>query len=123
MINIGYFVWLVGSYADDFEAAPLGQMLVLNHLMFVGVMTNAIFALMSVACSARRELWSWADNVIPVGVNVGLAGFVAGLLADEAVLKQISTPIMGGAILLGIAVFTARLQTRAAAAVAEAPAS
>ena len=121
MINIGYFVRLVGSYADDFEAAPLGQILVLNHLMFVGVMTNAIFALMSVACSARRELWSWADNVIPVGVNVGLAGFVAGLLADEAVLKQISTPIMGGAILLGIAVFTARLQTRAA--VAEAPAS
>ena len=123
VINLGYFGYIINRYADDFDAAPLGEVLVLDHLMFIGVMTNAIFALMAVASSARRELWSWADNVILVGVNVGLVGFVVGLFSDEAVLKQIFTPIMGIAILLGIAVFTARLQTRAAPTMAEAPAS
>ena len=122
-INLGYFGWLIGNYEGDFDLVPTGQILVLDHLMFIGVMTNAIFALMAVASSARRELWSWADGLVLVAVNVGLAGFVAGLLADEAVLKQIFTPIMGIAILFGIAVFTARLQTRAASAVSEVPAS
>ncbi len=121
VFNLLWLTYLIGRYEGDFDKVPFNLILILDHTMFIGVMTNTIFALMAVASSARHELWSWADNVILVGVNVGLAGFVAGLLADEAVLKQTFTPIMGIAILLGIAVFTARFQTEPAPAKAEAP--
>jgi hypothetical protein len=43
-------------------------------------------------------------------MNLGLAGFILGLLADTAILKQIFTPIMGLGILHGIALFTMALQ-------------
>ncbi len=120
VINIGYLGWLISKYADDFEATPPGQVLVLDHLMFIGVMTNAIFALTAIASSARRELWPWADGVVLVAINVGLAGFIVGLLSDEAIWKQTFTPILGGAILLGILVYTLRLRSTASATPAEA---
>jgi hypothetical protein len=43
-------------------------------------------------------------------MNLGLAGFVLGLLADAAILKQISTPVMGLGILHGIVLFTMALR-------------
>jgi hypothetical protein len=115
VLNLGYFVWIINKYAEDFDAAPLGQVLVLDHLMFVGVMTNAIIALMAVATATRRELWSWADTPILLAMNVGLIGFIVGLLSGEDIWKQVSTPIMGGAILLAIVLYTMRLQGAGAA--------
>jgi hypothetical protein len=43
-------------------------------------------------------------------MNLGLTGFVLGLLADAAILKQISTPVMGLGILHGIVLFTMALR-------------
>jgi hypothetical protein len=39
------------------------------------------------------------------GVNIGIAGFAVGLLSQEALPKQIFTPIMGTALLIGIAAY------------------
>jgi len=120
VFNLGYFIWIVNKSAEDFDLAPLGQVLVLDHLMFIGVMTNAIFALMAVAAGARRELMPWANTVIAAAVNIGLAGFIVGLLSDVEICFQISTSIMGDGILLGILVFTLRLQSSASPTAAEA---
>ena len=43
------------------------------------------------------------------GVNVGLLGFVVGLMTQETVLKRIFAPIMGASILIVMAVFALRL--------------
>jgi hypothetical protein len=38
-------------------------------------------------------------------VNLGLLGFAFGLAFDSAVLKRVSTPIMGLGLLIGIAMY------------------
>jgi predicted membrane protein len=43
------------------------------------------------------------------GVNIGLVGFVVGLATESVELKRIFSPIMGIAILVGLAVYAARL--------------
>jgi hypothetical protein len=85
--------------------------LALDHATFVGILTNAILGLLLVATATRRSIWSWADQLVFWGVNVGLIGFVIGLIADTAVIKRISTPVMGTAILLGL--LTAAMRLRA----------
>jgi hypothetical protein len=102
--------YLIVHYEGDLDLAPDGYILALDHLMFIGVVTNAVFALMTIASVERRHVLPWADGLIVLGTSVPLAIFVIGLIADESVLKQIGTPFMGVAILLGILTFTLRLQ-------------
>ena len=42
-------------------------------------------------------------------MSVGLVGFVAGLAFESAIVKQAFSPIMGLAILVGLAVYGVRL--------------
>ena len=99
---VGMIVYLIANYIEDFDAVPLRLLLALDHATFVGILTNAILGLLLVATMAGRSIWSWADQLVFWGVNVGLIGFVVGLVADAPVLKRISTPVMGVAILLGL---------------------
>ena len=46
-----------------------------------------------------------------VGLNVGLLGFVISLLAEATWLEQISTPVLGASILVGLVEHTLRLQS------------
>ena len=41
--------------------------------------------------------------LVRIGLNVGLAAFVVGLLLDVEPAKMLGTPVLGLAILLGIA--------------------
>jgi CO dehydrogenase/acetyl-CoA synthase delta subunit len=62
-------------------------------------MTNALFAVVA-------STWGPRDNRISLWVvNGGLALFLVGLFADIAILKQIGAPVMGLALLHGIAVY------------------
>ncbi|HEY8059924.1 MAG TPA: hypothetical protein VID94_14275 [Acidimicrobiales bacterium] len=108
--NLGMLVYLISKYADDFDAAPDRLLLALDHTMFIGVLTNALFAQLLAATRATREIWAWADRVVFWFVNIGLAGFWFGLVIDEAWPKRTFTPFMGVGILLGVGVFLARLQ-------------
>ncbi len=122
-INIGLFVYLIANYQGDLDDAPEHEILALDHLMFIGVMTNAIFGLLYAVTDERRARWPWADHLIFWGMNIGLAGFAVGLFWDVTILKQLFTPLMGASILLAIAAYTARLRTaesRPRPAVAEA---
>lgn len=107
--NLGMLVYLISKYADDFDLAPTRLLLALDHVMFIGVLTNALFAQLRVATAARADIAAWADRVVFVLVNLGLAGFWFGLVIDQSWPKRTFTPLMGAGILLGVGVFLARL--------------
>jgi hypothetical protein len=107
---VGLIVYLIANYIEDFDQAPVRLLLALDHSTFVGILTNAILGLLLVATAARRATWSWADQLVFWGMNLGLVGFVIGLLADAPEIKRISTPVMGVAILLGLLTATMRLR-------------
>lgn len=107
VLNIALFVYLIGRYEGEIDDAPRHLLLALDHIMFIGVMTNSLFGL--VAAEGRRVARSAVDDWILPAMNVGLVLFVVGLLGDWAAPKRIGTPIMGTAILVAIAVLGLRL--------------
>lgn len=107
VLNTVMFIYLIVRFKGDFDNARAGLILALDHMMFIGVMTNSLFAQVRAATSDVKPA---AVRVLFYAVNIGLAGFVLGLLADTAILKQIFTPIMGLGILHGIALFTMALR-------------
>jgi hypothetical protein len=107
LVILGY---VIVRYSEDIEATPTRVLLALDHATFIGILTNAIFGMLFLAAATRREVWSWADQVVFWAINLGVAGFVIGLLADAAEVKRIATPIMGAGILLGLLVVAMRLR-------------
>lgn len=106
-INIAMFVYVIVRYEGDVGAAPVYLILAIDHMMFVGVMSNSLFAQVRAAAagvSAGVARFAFA------AMNVGLIGFVFGLIFEVAVLKRIFTPIMGLGILTGIAYYSTALQ-------------
>lgn len=100
IVNIALLVYLVVNYFSQEQMPPPHLLLALDHSIFIGVMTNMIFAVIMLF---RRPVAPIIDHVVLFGVNLGLIGFLAGLLMESAPLKQVSTPILGIAILVGIA--------------------
>jgi hypothetical protein len=119
LVNICFFVYLVVHYEGDFDLVPEHLLLGLDHMMFIGVITNAVLALVYLATRDRTSILPQADTIIVAAVNGGLIAFAAGLIAEVTGLKQIGTPIMGGGILFAILVFTLRLRLWEPAAEAE----
>jgi hypothetical protein len=107
---LGLLAYLIVNYIDDFDAVPTRLLIAIDHATFVGILTNAILGLLLVATAAKRAIWMWADQLVFWGVNLGLVGFVAGLIAESPVLKRVSTPVMGTAILLGLLTAAMRLR-------------
>lgn len=108
-INILMFVYLIVRYEGDVGAAPGGLVLALDHMMFVGVMSNSLFAQVRAASS---NVSLRAVQLAFGAMNIGLVGFVLGLIFEVTALKRIFTPIMGLGILTAIYVYTAALQRR-----------
>ncbi|HEY4668550.1 MAG TPA: hypothetical protein VIH05_02110 [Tepidiformaceae bacterium] len=108
MFVIGLAQYWVIKYEGDFDLVPTNQLLGLDHSQFIGAMTNSVFAMLLAATMAggrgRR-----IDHLIFVLVNVGIIGFVAGLEFDVTWLKRIFAPTMGTGLLIGLAVFAARV--------------
>ncbi|HEX4942485.1 MAG TPA: hypothetical protein VFW51_08110 [Actinomycetota bacterium] len=107
---VGLIVYLIANYIEDFDQVPVRLLLALDHSTFVGILTNAILGLLLVATARRRAIWVWADQLVFWGVNLGLIGFVIGLIADAPEIKRVSTPVMGAAILLGLVAAAMRLR-------------
>jgi hypothetical protein len=104
---------------EDPSSGVFNILLAMDHAMFIGVMTNLLFGAVR-DTAGRYSLYPWADNIIFWGTNVGVIGFVVGLLAESVALKRVSTPIMGLAILVAIFVYLMRLRAEAPMAVAPA---
>ena len=90
---------------------PTHQILALDHMMFVGVLTNAIFAMLVVATASRRPAGGASNTLVFAGINVGLVGFVVSLLAEATWLERIATPVLGAAIVVGLVECTLPLQS------------
>ncbi len=101
-VGIGLLVYTVqlvvsGQLDPETGAGPIGVLLAFDHAMFVGVMTNALFAIVGTEATESR-----GRLAIMWGVNIGLAVFLVGLVADVPVLIAIGAPLMGLALLAGI---------------------
>ncbi len=121
LANILLLQYLVVRYSGDFDKVPDHELLALDHTMFIGVMTNAIFGLMFAATNRADVRWPRADQVVFWGTNLGLVVFATGLLADVTALKRVSTPVMGAAILVGLAVYSVRFAAERLASPAPGP--
>ena len=98
LVNVVRLV-ISGELDPETGTGPVGVLLAFDHAMFIRVMTNALFAVVaSTWRSEQNRISLWA-------VNGGLVLFLIGLFADIAFLKQIGAPIMGLALLHGIAVY------------------
>ena len=101
----------------DPSKVSIGLLHSVDHVYFVGLMTNIIFGAILVASGDRPRLWPWADNVIFWGLNIGVLSFVAVLLTQGsgegakpfASAVAYTAPIMGLSALLGIVTFSMRL--------------
>ena len=115
LIGIGLLVYVVqlvisGELNPETGEGPIGVLLAFDHAMFIGVMTNALFALVArVAGTGRDPVGLWV-------VNGGLAVFLLGLVLDVSILKRVGAPIMGLALLHAIFVFLRQLGSSRAAA-------
>jgi hypothetical protein len=108
VIGVALLVYVVqlfmsGELDPETGAGPIRVLTAFDHAMFIGVMTNALFAI--VGRGAREP----APAALPWVVNAGVVVFLVGLVADSDVLIRIGAPIMGVALLYGIYVFLTRL--------------
>ncbi|MDP3983545.1 MAG: hypothetical protein Q8Q52_00875 [Acidimicrobiia bacterium] len=115
-VGIGLLVYLVqllvsGQLDPETDTGNIGVLLAFDHSMFVGVMTNALFA--AVGKLGGR---SGSPRLVVWGVNLGLIAFLVGLVGEITVLKQIGSPIMGVALLAGIYLLIVQLKPPSQAA-------
>lgn len=109
-VGIALLVYVVqlfvsGELNPETGEGPVGVLLAFDHAMFIGVMTNALFAAVARTGSGgynRAVMWA---------VNGGLTLFLLGLVVDVAILKQIGAPVMGLALLWGIYIYYRQLET------------
>jgi len=128
VVLFGLLVQQFIAAQNDPSKVSIGLLHSVDHVYFVGLMTNIIFGAILVATADQPRVWPWADQVIFWGLNIGVASFVVVLLTQGsgegakpfASAVAFTAPIMGLSALLGIVVFSMRLMaapqvTRAAA--------
>lgn len=103
-----YIVYLFVSNPDlsDF---PLGILVALDHLVFIGVVTNLVVGHALTLSADRRSALAWADQVLHWLLFVGLVVFVVGLVAVIPEIKRVGAPVMGIGALLAVITIYARL--------------
>ena len=102
-------LFLSGELDPETGAGPIRVLLAFDHAMFLGVMTNALFALVSRSVARPTPpalLWL---------VNGGIVVFLTGLVADVDVLVRIGAPVMGLYLIYAIYFFLNNLRSPAPA--------
>ena len=105
IIGVALLVYVVqlfvsGELNPETGEGPVGVLIAFDHAMFLGVMTNALFAGLAIGV-----VFDSTQRFVVWGVNVGLAGFLVGLVGDITIMKRIFTPLMGLALIMAIVVF------------------
>jgi hypothetical protein len=107
--NIVFINYLAAANKGDFDLVADHQLLALDHMMFIGVLTNAIFAML-LASTVPDRRFAPMDSAVFAGMNLGLLGFFVSLLAESTALERVATPVMGAAILAGLVEHTVGLR-------------
>jgi hypothetical protein len=113
-----FFVYLLVRLTlhayPDYGDIPTSLSIALGHLLFLGAITNALFGLIIETARERRGVWPATEDVLFWGMNLGLLGFVTGLVVRNSVvaflLQGIFASILGAALVVGVAALGARLQ-------------
>lgn len=105
MVVIGQFIAAEG----DIAKVNVGILTATDHSVFIGTITNLMLGFTWALAARGVVRWASADQVVFWAMNGGLVIFVIGLILDSAELKRIGAPVMGLAILIGLAVAAARL--------------
>jgi hypothetical protein len=102
----------LGAY-HSLDAVPAETLAALDHTLFLGVMSNALFGVIQEMTTARRRFWPATEDVLFWGMNVGVAGFVLALLVHGVMvtplLEGIFTPLLGASLLVAIVAYSVRL--------------
>ena len=106
VVGIGLLVYVVqlftsGQLDPETGTGPVGVLLAFDHTMFIGVMTNALFA----AVGRMASMPPSTNRLVLIAVNGGVLLFLIGLISESAVLKRIGAPIMGLALLFAIVTY------------------
>lgn len=112
-VGIGLLVYLVQLFVSGQLDPESGEganiLLSFDHALFVGLMTNVLLS-----TTGRSLVWDRTQQMVVWGLNVGILGFIVGLLSESAPLKRVFTPILGIALLA--AVYSHMMGRREAAA-------
>ena len=103
-IGIGLLIYVVqlfvsGTLDPEAGTGPIRVLTAFDHAMFIGVMTNALLAVV-----AGMVNWGAAARPLRWAINLGLAVFLLGLVADSSVLIRLGSPILGLALIWAIVV-------------------
>ncbi len=99
LVSVGLVVYLISQLSTGKEFTEiLNVALAFDHINFVMVLTNLIFAMMAMAAAVPEKV----NRVVFWGVNIGVAGFAVGLISESSVVKRIFTPILGLALLYAV---------------------
>jgi predicted membrane protein len=99
IVSVGLVVYLISQISTGKEFADVMNVgIAFDHINFLMVVTNLVFAMMIMAVAVPDSV----NRIVYWGVNIGVVGFAVGLIAENAVLKRIFTPILGLALLYGI---------------------
>jgi hypothetical protein len=116
VVAVGIFVYLIARVISDptldVAVPPIaGVLIASDHSAFIGVVTNLVFgSLFTLTARGGREAGGGAaGSAVFFGVNLGLLVFLAGLVLNTAILKQIGAPVMGVGLLAGLAILAPRL--------------
>jgi predicted membrane protein len=99
IIGLALFTYVVSLFVSGAEFEEISPWLIaVDHINFIMVMTNLIFAMMATASVVSDK----ANRLVFWGTNTGVLGFAVGLFTENATLKRIFTPILGLTLLYGI---------------------
>ncbi|HEY4607287.1 MAG TPA: hypothetical protein VIH55_06520, partial [Acidimicrobiia bacterium] len=100
IVGVALFTYVVSLFVSgaDFEDEIIPVLVAVDHINFIMVMTNLIFAMMASASLVSTA----ANRLIYWGMNIGVAGFAVGLFTETAEVKRVFTPILGLSLLYGI---------------------
>lgn len=102
VVVVGLIAYLIAEIIGGKDFSEILHIaLTMDHLNFILVSTNLIFAMLVLGSEVAESV----NKAVFWGVNVGMVGFAAGLISEEAILKRVFTPILGVALLYGIYVY------------------
>ena len=102
------FILIPAEGVVDFTNQVLINLFLANaHILFIGSMTSAIFALFSVLAYQHKDTVKWGEEATMIVLYIGLVGFVIVLLMD---MPTGIAAVMGIGLFLGLLTYGLRFK-------------
>ena len=107
ILALALFFYLISQFIaanGDINAVSPNLLIANDHSVFIGVMTNLAFGLLGVWVGIETKA-RLGSLVTFWGINLGLAVFIVGLIAESPEVKRIGAPVMGVFLLAALAIY------------------